>query len=42
VIALRTGRYDPAHWWRSSEGIREVPFEAIAYLYARFLFSPYS
>ena len=42
VIAVRSGAYDPAHWWRSSEGIREVPFEAIAYLYARFLFSPYS
>ena len=42
VIALRSGGYDPAHWWRSSEGIREVPFEAIAYLYARFLFSPRS
>jgi hypothetical protein len=40
VIAIRSGGYDPAHWWRSSEGIREVPFEAIAYLYARFLFSP--
>jgi hypothetical protein len=42
VIAIQSGEYDPAHWWRSSEGIREVPFEAIAYLYARFLFSPHS
>ena len=40
VIALRDKAYDPAHWWRSSEGIREVPFEAIAYLYVRFFFHP--
>jgi hypothetical protein len=39
VIALRDRAYDPGHWWRSSEGIREVPFQALAYLYARFLFS---
>jgi DUF218 domain len=39
VIALRDRAYEPEHWWRSSEGIREVPFQALAYLYARFLFS---
>jgi hypothetical protein len=39
VVALRDRTYDPAHWWRSSEGIREVPFETMAYLYARFVFS---
>jgi hypothetical protein len=39
VIALRDRGHDPAHWWRSSEGIREVPFEALAYLYVRFVFS---
>jgi len=41
VISLPNGAYDPAHWWRSSEGVREVSFEAIAYLYARFLFRPF-
>jgi hypothetical protein len=40
VIALRDKSYDPTHWWRSSEGIREVPFEAMAYLYVRFFFHP--
>ena len=39
VVALRRGPYDPSRWWQSSEGIREVPFEAVAYLYVRFLFS---
>ena len=39
VVALRDRRHDPAHWWRSSEGIREVPFEALAYRYVRFVFS---
>ena len=39
VVALRDKKYDPAHWWRSSEGMREVPFEALAYLYVRFVFS---
>jgi hypothetical protein len=40
TIAMDDPGYDPAHWWRTSEGIREVPFEALAYLYARFFFSP--
>ena len=31
-------QYDPAHWWRTSDGVRRVTDEAIAYLYARFLF----
>jgi len=40
VVAIPDRTYDPAHWWRSSEGVREVPFEALAYLYAKFLFHP--
>jgi hypothetical protein len=39
VIALRDRSFEPTHWWRSSEGIHEIPFQALAYLYARFLFS---
>jgi hypothetical protein len=27
--------FDPAHWWRSSAGVRTVIGEAIAYLYSR-------
>jgi hypothetical protein len=42
VIALRDRAYEPGHWWRSSEGIREVPFQALAYLYARFRFSEHA
>jgi hypothetical protein len=40
VIGLDDPSYDQRHWWRSSEGIREVLFEGIAYLYVRFFFSP--
>ena len=40
VIALQDKNYDPNHWWRSSEGVREVLGEGIAYIYARFFFSP--
>jgi len=32
--------YDPARWWRSSEGVREVLFEGFAYVYAKCLFWP--
>lgn len=38
IIALRNLEYDPAHWWRTSEGVREVIGEWIAYVYARFFF----
>ena len=40
IIAMTSQTYDPDHWWRSSEGVREVLGESIAYLYARFFFSP--
>ncbi|HZM05705.1 MAG TPA: hypothetical protein VFC44_22120 [Candidatus Saccharimonadales bacterium] len=40
IIALPDREYDAAHWWRSSEGVREVIGESIAYIYARFLFRP--
>jgi hypothetical protein len=40
VIAIRDPEYDPAHWWRYSEGVKEVVSEGVAYLYARFLFHP--
>jgi uncharacterized SAM-binding protein YcdF (DUF218 family) len=38
IISLEPHDYDPAHWWKSSEGIREVGGEAVGYLYARLLF----
>lgn len=40
VISLVNGDYDPEHWWRFSEGVKETLSESAAYLYARFLFSP--
>lgn len=40
VIALRNPDYDSQHWWQYSEGVRDVVGEALAYIYARFLFSP--
>jgi hypothetical protein len=40
VIAIQNQGYDPAHWWRSSEGVRTVIGETIAYGYARVFFRP--
>jgi DUF218 domain len=36
VIAAETLSYDPKRWWGSSEGVRTVLSEGIAYLYALF------
>ncbi len=40
VIAVADRSYDTAHWWRSSEGVRDVIGEGIAYTYARIFFHP--
>lgn len=40
VIAIENPDYDAAHWWRYSEGVKEVVSEGAAYLYARLLFHP--
>ncbi len=40
ILSVPDPDYDPAHWWRSSEGVREVLSESIAYVYAQFLFRP--
>ncbi|MEH1770562.1 YdcF family protein [Nostoc sp.] len=37
VIAAKTQDYNPTNWWGSSEGVRTIIDEGIAYLYARFL-----
>ena len=37
VIAAETQDYDPSKWWGSSQGVREILDETIAYIYARFL-----
>jgi hypothetical protein len=40
ITALEDRDYDPAHWWRSSEGVKTVLSEVVAYIYARFFFWP--
>jgi hypothetical protein len=40
VIPVTDPAYDPRHWWRTSAGFRDVTGEAIAWLYARWLFRP--
>src|ERR1043165_760177 len=34
IISVPSPDYDARHWWRYSEGVREVIGESIAYLYA--------
>jgi hypothetical protein len=38
VVAAVDPDYDPAHWWRYSEGVRQILGESIAYGYAKFIF----
>ena len=38
IIALDDLTYDSKRWWRTSEGVREVLGESIAYVYAKFFF----
>ena len=40
IISVPDPDYEPDHWWRYSEGVREVLGESIAYLYARIWFHP--
>lgn len=40
IISLENQDYDPRHWWKSSQGVRTVTGEVIAYVYARLLFHP--
>jgi uncharacterized SAM-binding protein YcdF (DUF218 family) len=40
VIAVPNPDYDANHWWRYSEGLKDVVSESAAYLHARFLFLP--
>ena len=37
VIAVPNPDYDPRHWWRYSEGVKDVFAESVAYIYARLL-----
>lgn len=40
IIAVPSPDYDSTHWWRYSDGVREVVAESVAYIYARFFFLP--
>jgi hypothetical protein len=40
IISIESQDYDPHRWWKSSEGVRTVVGELLAYGYARFLFWP--
>jgi len=40
IIAVPSPDYDAKHWWRYSEGVKDVFMEGLAYLYAKFLFWP--
>jgi uncharacterized SAM-binding protein YcdF (DUF218 family) len=40
IIAVPDPDYDPVHWWRYSEGFRDVTGETIAWLYAALVFHP--
>ena len=41
VTSIPGQEYDPKHWWRYSAGVRNIIGEALAYLYARLIFSPH-
>jgi uncharacterized SAM-binding protein YcdF (DUF218 family) len=38
VISVPSVNYDHTHWWRTSEGVRTMIGELLAYEYARLLF----
>ncbi len=40
IVAMPETGFDSTQWWKSSEGVRTVVGESIAYGYARFLFRP--
>jgi hypothetical protein len=40
IISVPNPDYDESHWWRYSDGVRDVIGEAIAYVYAKFFFWP--
>lgn len=38
VIPIKNSEYDDVHWWRYSEGVKEVVAETAGYVYARCFF----
>ena len=39
VVAVTNEEYDSRHWWKYSEGVKEIVSEGVAYLYDRLAFS---
>jgi uncharacterized SAM-binding protein YcdF (DUF218 family) len=40
IIAVPNPDYDSKHWWRYSQGVKDIFAEAIGYAYVRLLFYP--
>jgi uncharacterized SAM-binding protein YcdF (DUF218 family) len=40
IISIPNPDYDAKHWWRYSEGVRDVVTEGVAYVYAKLFFWP--
>jgi hypothetical protein len=40
VISVPNPSYDASHWWRYSQGVRDIIGEGLAYIYAKFFFWP--
>jgi uncharacterized SAM-binding protein YcdF (DUF218 family) len=40
IISIPNPDYDSTHWWRYSEGVKEIISEGAAYIYARLFFYP--
>jgi hypothetical protein len=38
IISIANRDYDPARWWKSSAGFRDVVSESLGFIYARFIF----
>tara|TARA_Y100000588_G_scaffold165341_1_gene179364 strand:+ start:315 stop:968 length:654 start_codon:yes stop_codon:yes gene_type:complete len=41
IISVASKDYEADGWWRSSDGVRTVLSETIAYIYAKFFFPPH-
>src|SRR5436190_19118623 len=40
VISIPDPGYDQRHWWRYSQGVKDVLTEGVAYIYSKFFFWP--
>lgn len=40
IISVPSPDYDSKHWWRYSEGVKDVVVETVGYVYAKLIFHP--